>query len=533
MNDNLFILVIFWGVWIVIPLVFDGSLTFLYMITILIKYPKHHDKVTQLKSLPLVSVIIPTYNEENNINECLNYLKIQSYPQEKMEIIVADNGSTDRTRDIVQEHIHEIKLSHAPQNQPDNSLPVHKIMIKGRSYQIGGFGGILTLITLNERGKAKALNTGIKYARGGIIINIDCRSLLAPDAIFNMVSKFADDPGCDAATGNIEIDWELIYERDRHNNFVLDDTGHYKPRLLSRKEKFLGKAQFLEYLTSFRLGRHFQDITDSMYTLSGAFSAFRREVLLNSAYYQSRSVSEDTDLTLDLAHRRFHIGYAANAKAYLKPVISLERLYAQRVRWARGQIEVMGIYNRWYDNFQAGIFRTFWHKFILWVDHTFAFPRLIWTFLLPLFFLFGYSTSLIIKAILIMWIFYIALDFVNALFCYLVVDRDTRKKISGSLHYCFVTPIYRLIIYYFRTAAYLDVLKEPPAWSTPINPFKMLKGWQISFYNFSRAVGLDKIVRFIFPVKPSTVPYYEEKIPEQDSFGLETKSPIAKPEKEK
>ena len=85
MNNNLFMVAVFWGVWIIIPVLFDGVLTFIYMLTIVF-HEKHHtiakrDIASQLKidpdRLPKVSVIIPTYNEEENINECLDYLKIQ------------------------------------------------------------------------------------------------------------------------------------------------------------------------------------------------------------------------------------------------------------------------------------------------------------------------------------------------------------------------------------------------------------------------------------------------------------------------
>lgn len=47
--------------------------------------------------LPKISVVIPAYNEQNNIHEVLDSLKIQDYPNRKFEIIVADNGSTDNT----------------------------------------------------------------------------------------------------------------------------------------------------------------------------------------------------------------------------------------------------------------------------------------------------------------------------------------------------------------------------------------------------------------------------------------------------
>jgi glycosyltransferase involved in cell wall biosynthesis len=48
---------------------------------------------------PKVSVIITTKNEERHIANCLESIKTQTYPCEKIEIIVVDNNSTDRTQD--------------------------------------------------------------------------------------------------------------------------------------------------------------------------------------------------------------------------------------------------------------------------------------------------------------------------------------------------------------------------------------------------------------------------------------------------
>ena len=47
-----------------------------------------------------VSVIVTTKNEEKNIENCLRSIKAQTYPQEKIEIIVVDNNSTDKTKEI-------------------------------------------------------------------------------------------------------------------------------------------------------------------------------------------------------------------------------------------------------------------------------------------------------------------------------------------------------------------------------------------------------------------------------------------------
>ena len=547
---------IFWGVWIIIPVLFDGVLTLIYWLYIILKAPKIHQHQLDEATLPRVSIIIPTYNEQDNINECLNYLKIQTYPQDKMEIIVVDNGSTDATSAIVKEHMKEIwengKRLKENGNQlgnqkTENGLPISnlrfpnqflsstnqspasnngKIKVNGQSYQTNGFGGVLRLVVRYEQGKAKALNSGIRLSGGEIIINIDCRSFLAPDAVYNMVAKFIEHPEYGAATGNVEIDWQLIYERDHDGSYLLDGDGHYHPRELSHKEKFLGKAQFMEYLTSFRLGRQFQDITGSMYTFSGAFSAFRREVLMQSNLYNSRTVAEDTDLTLDLQGQNVRLGFAEDAKSYLKPVISFERFYSQRIRWHRGQIEVIGLHLDWYGNFRKGFWHNFWLASLLMIDHTFSFPRIIWIFLLPLFFLFGYSMTLIIEAILLMYVFYVFIDFLNASYCYRISDEETREKIKDSIQYCLVTPIFRLITFYFRFAAYLEVLKEPQAWSTPINPVRSVKGYRSSFkgvYQKTTNFGL-KVWQFISGRKIEPAPYYEEKIAELDGFGLDISS---------
>jgi len=50
---------------------------------------------------PLVSVIIPTLNEEKNIGRCLESIGKQTYPKERIEVIVVDNNSMDKTRKIV------------------------------------------------------------------------------------------------------------------------------------------------------------------------------------------------------------------------------------------------------------------------------------------------------------------------------------------------------------------------------------------------------------------------------------------------
>jgi len=353
MNNNLLIFFIFWGVWILVPVAIDGIYILTHIGTILLRGQKSKSQFYKIPKdkISLVSVIIPTYNEEKNVDECLNFLKTQIYPHQKLEIIIVDNGSSDRTGAIVREHIKE----NTTRSLPNNNF--RAINHNGKTYALKNSFKKIKLLTYHRQNKAHALNIGLDNASGEIIMNIDCRSQLAPEAIYNMVAKFIHEPDLGACTGNIEISWQRSQLNGQSGRARFNPNGQIKQQEATLKQDFLAKCQFLEYLSSFRIGREFHAINNSIYTLSGAFSAFRASALgkkrfyfkdkqdylkkQEKAWYSDRTVTEDTDLTLSLQDRHIKVGYAPYAKTYLKPVTSWQQLYAQRVRWRRGQIEVL------------------------------------------------------------------------------------------------------------------------------------------------------------------------------------------------
>lgn len=76
---------------------------------------------------PRVSVVIPVYNEERHIERCLGSVQAQSYPSELIEVLVADGGSSDRTRDIVAaiaERDPRVRLVHNPRRSQAAGLNV-------------------------------------------------------------------------------------------------------------------------------------------------------------------------------------------------------------------------------------------------------------------------------------------------------------------------------------------------------------------------------------------------------------------------
>ncbi|MFC1656445.1 glycosyltransferase [Patescibacteria group bacterium] len=486
MNNNITSVLIFWGIWVILPVAIDGLLTFVYTTFILISKVKNRfrKKPSIPKKLPMVSVIIPAYNEEQNISTCLNFLKIQTYPHEKMEIIVVDNGSIDDTSKLVLAHKQENGSSAKHDDSTNHSINKTKINGKikfyGRTYQTKEYNGSLHLITHKKKGKAQALNAGIKKSEGDIIINIDSRAFLDPNAISEIVKAFNKRKDMGAATGNIEVNWKLIYQHNPLLGFTLDQNGYLVNKTLSVQESFIAKSQFLEYLASFHIGRYFLDVSDSMYTMSGAFSAIRREALLKTNLYQDKTVVEDTHLTLDLGDTQTHVGYVPTAKAYLRPVNNWERLYSQRIRWRRGQIEVMGMYYSKLNKKKFSGGRAIMYPLTLVIDHTFAFPRLIWFFILPSLILFGYHINVVIIAILLMLGFYALLDFFNTGFCYLLSDQNTRGQIRNAFHWIILLPVYRLILFFIRVSSYLVVLREEQEWTVQNNLVGKVKKFRLN-----------------------------------------------------
>lgn len=121
-----------------------------------------------MRNLSFVSVIIPCRNEEGFIGRCINSILKQDYPMKDIEILVVDGRSDDKTREIVSE--------------------------------IAGKYPFIKLLDNEKKIVPTALNTGIKNARGEIIIRMDAHSIYAHDYISKSV-KYLKEYDCDNVGG--------------------------------------------------------------------------------------------------------------------------------------------------------------------------------------------------------------------------------------------------------------------------------------------------------------------------------------------
>jgi len=147
---------------------------------------------------PFISIVIPTYNEENIIRAKLENTVNTDYPKDRLEIIVIDS-STDRTPDIVEEYA------------------------KDHPY--------IKLVKTERQGLANALNRAYSIAKGEIVIKTDCDSMLKEDSISNIVSNFVDER-VGAVTGRLmvlnneglESNYRSIQHRIQIAESMLDST---------------------------------------------------------------------------------------------------------------------------------------------------------------------------------------------------------------------------------------------------------------------------------------------------------------------
>lgn len=121
--------------------------------------------------LPSVSIILAARNEEARLPDKIENLRSTNYPRELLQIVIASDGSSDRTAEILREH-----------------------------------ASILVPVILESSGgKAVALNEAVRHATGEVLVFQDARQMVDSDAVAELVSRLAD-PGVGAVSGELLLE---------------------------------------------------------------------------------------------------------------------------------------------------------------------------------------------------------------------------------------------------------------------------------------------------------------------------------------
>jgi hyaluronan synthase len=239
---------------------------------------------------PSVSVVIPVYNEEEEIEHTVRAWLGCDYPSENYQVIVVNDGSMDRTWPILQRLQRELK---------DHTL-------------------IIDTLDRNQ-GKKQAQVRGFSHAKGEIIVVADSDSFPEnPNAIREIVQPFAD-PKVGGACGHTDV---------------------------ANTRNWLGKMQKLRYWSAFDRYKRSESVTGSVICLSGCFSAVRRSALdrIVDEWLRQRflghlaSYGDDRALTTLLLKYGWNTVYAPSAKAKTIVPENFRKFWNQQMRWEKSYI---------------------------------------------------------------------------------------------------------------------------------------------------------------------------------------------------
>ncbi|MGI5900771.1 MAG: glycosyltransferase family 2 protein [Christensenellales bacterium] len=243
---------------------------------------------------PGVTIIIPCFNEEEwihrTITDCIN----QDYPMEKLEVIVVDDCSSDRSVEKIKETIERLSKD-------------------GARFDVAG--RLKYFVQPENKGKRDALARGVLESSHELVVFVDSDSFLDPFAIRNLVVPFKD-PKMGGVSGRTEV----------ANTYT----------------NVLTKMQSVRYYIAFRIMKAAEAYFDAVTCLSGPLSCYRKDIVLehmdewiNQKFLGRRATFGDDRSMTNFVLRRHRTGYQDTAVCSTVVPNSYKTFLAQQMRWKR------------------------------------------------------------------------------------------------------------------------------------------------------------------------------------------------------
>src|SRR2546421_3031463 len=229
---------------------------------------------------PPVSVLVACKNEESVVETLVESLLALEYPADRLQLIVVDDGSSDRTGELLDE---------VAATNP-------RLACLHRSPGAGG-------------GKSGALNAALPEVTGRIIVIFDADHKPRADVLRRLIRHF-EDPAVAAVQGRCEI-----------------SNPNHSP---------LARLIAVDYLAGYLVNEYGRQALFGLPAYGGANCAVRASTLRELGGWNPRSVTEDTDLTLRVHLAGWRVRYDVTAVDAEEAVGTVSRDWRQRHRWARG-----------------------------------------------------------------------------------------------------------------------------------------------------------------------------------------------------
>lgn len=257
------------------PLLALGFLELLYYpLAVLFERRRRRGPVFD-EPVPIVSIIVPAYNEDRVIAQCIESILDDRHPRK--ELLLVDDGSTDETLAVMRRY--------------------------------AGIPGV-TVISQANAGKAAALNAGLAMACGEILVFVDADGIFAGGTITELLTGF-DGRRVGAVCGNDEP-----VNLDRPQTHLL--------ALLTHGTAFVRRA----------LAR-----INCLTIVSGNCGAVRRSVLDRTGGFTEGFIGEDLELTWRVHRAGYAVNFRPRAVVYAEVPSTARALWKQRIRWTRGHLQ--------------------------------------------------------------------------------------------------------------------------------------------------------------------------------------------------
>ena len=241
----------------------------------------HHETEESEIGTPMISIIVPVYNEGVLLRATIQSLLQQNYP--KYEIVIVDDGSTDETGDIARE-------------------------------MVGEYGHVtVKLVEKPNGGKSTALNAGIQVAVSDFVLNVDGDSQLSPNTLRRCIRHFSD-PKLGAVAGNVKV---------------------------TNRTNMITRLQALEYVEGLNMARSAQSLIKLVNIIPGPLGLFRKQAIIDAGWYASDTFAEDCDVTLKMIREGWKVDYEPEALSYTEAPDKWLDLLKQRYRWTRGIVQAI------------------------------------------------------------------------------------------------------------------------------------------------------------------------------------------------
>ncbi|PLR96050.1 glycosyltransferase family 2 protein [Bacillus sp. T33-2] len=257
-------------------------------------FEKYKESVKKWNKFPIryptVSVLIPAHNEEVVIEETIKALVKLNYPKEKLDIIIINDNSSDRTGEIAESYAEQYPFLKVVHTKPPHA----------------------------GKGKSGALNQGLINSTGEVIVVYDADNTPEPDAVYYLVLGLENDHKAGAMVG--------------------------KFRVANARKNMLTRFINIETITFQWLAQGGRWHWFKLATIPGTNFAIRRAILEQLGGWDEKALAEDTELSFRVYNLGYYIRFFPAAITWEQEPETWKVWWKQRTRWARGNQYVITKY---------------------------------------------------------------------------------------------------------------------------------------------------------------------------------------------